>query len=255
MGQPIRIGSISARSTEHVIGRRAGTQSANPNLREEQLVPEGIVESFHIGLDIPDYTYEGVQIGFTRYWNCVDKIMEMSGGKLDRIGWGGFPMSPQLGREKCLELIAETNKRTGVPATCDVEGWIECVKTLGFSRIAVASRWKDDLNQKIIRYFKHSGVDILHITTANQMAPEAFNMSLDMGVRLAIELCLEAKEKAPETQCIMMPGGVWRPRGTVPIVEQVTGSIVIHDIGIWRLVHDAVIPPIEGWGKLLARAY
>ena len=248
----LRIGSIGARSSEHIEGRRGRTQGmGNPNLQEEQLVPPGIVQSFNIGLDLSDYTYEGVQEGFTRYWDCVDEIMKRADGKLDRIGWGGFPMSPQLGRKRCLELIEETTQRTGVPATCDVEGWIDCIKTLGFNRVVMASRWKDDLNRKIVNYFRDAGVEILHITSANQMAPEAFSMSLDMGIRLAWELSRDAVKAVPNAQCIVMPGGVWRPRGLVPMIEEVLGVMVVRDIGTWRLIHEGYIPPVKGWGKLL----
>ena len=41
--------------------------------------------------------------GEAREWDA-----EITEQQPDRIGWGGFPLSPQLGRPKCLELIEET---------------------------------------------------------------------------------------------------------------------------------------------------
>src|SRR5438876_6068650 len=98
------IGSIGPISEEHALSRET---VANPNLRSERLLPPDI-KYIHAGLQLTDYTPEGVEDGISRYWQCVDKLMQH---KLDRIGWGGFPISAQLGRDRCLKLIEETHQK------------------------------------------------------------------------------------------------------------------------------------------------
>jgi maleate cis-trans isomerase len=254
---PIRtVGSIVPMTTEFWTVTRAHVEE-DPNFRDEELIPKGLIRGVRVGMGLPDYTQEAVEEGFSHYWDYVDRLIkEAPDGKLDSIGWGGFPMSPQLGRPRCLELIEETTKRTGIPATCDLEGHVDCLRTLGFDRIAVASRWADDLNQKIVRYFAHAGIDVASITTAGQMAGLAFAMSLDMGIRLAIELSQEAMKAAPNAKALLLPGGTWHPRGVVPILEQILGVPVVFagNLGAWQLIREGVIPPIKGWGTVLEHA-
>ncbi len=241
-----RIANIGAGSGEHRMTRE---RNPNPNLRGERLLPPDIVY-IHAGLDLSDYTPEGVEEAFTRYWPCVEQVMNENP---DRIGWSGFPLSPQLGRPGCLELIEETTRRTGKPAGSDVEAVVAALQYLGAQRVAVASRWKEQLNQAIVRYFHHAGIEVLAITSAAQMGPEAFSMSLDMGVRLVFQLSREAIKLAPEAEALIVPGGTWPSLGAVPIIEEDCGIPVVTNgtAQAWRLMHDGIAPPVRGWGRLL----
>jgi maleate cis-trans isomerase len=241
-----KVGSISARSDERRVERES---IGNVNMRSERLVPRDIVY-INAGLDIPDYTPEGVQEGFSRYWACVDKVMEQ---KPDRIGWGGFPLSPQLGRPKCLELIQETAKRTGVRAGSDVESIVAALKHMGTGRVAIASRWAGALNHATVRYMEHAGIEVLAITSAGQMVTQADAMSLDAGIKMVFHLARQAMKEAPRAEALIVPGGAWRSLGCLPVLEEDFNIPVISNgtAQVWSLVHDGVAPPLKGWTRLL----
>lgn len=243
---PYKVGSIGARSLQRTMDRE---REPNQNMRGEKLTPPDVVY-IRAGLDIPDYTPEGVQEGFSRYWHCVDQVMAE---KPDRIGWGGLPLSPQLGRPRCLELIEETANKTGIPAGSDAESVVAALKHLGTGRIAVASRWADGLNKALVAYLNHAGIEVLAITSANQMVHQADAMSLDAGIKMVFHLARQAMKEAPTAEALIVPGGAWRSLGCLPVLEDDFDIPVISNgtAQVWSLIHAGVAPPVKGWTRLL----
>jgi len=241
-----KIGFIGPKDKDFRLSREV---APNPNLRTERLLPPFIVY-IYTGLQLRDYTPEGVEEGIGRYWNCVNELMEH---KPDRIGWGGFPISSQLGRSRCLGLIDETRRRTGLPAGSDAEAVIAAMKHMGINRVAVASRWADQLNERVVQYLNHAGIEVLTITTVGQWAAQAFAMSLDMGIKLVLQLSRQAMRNAPAAQGLFIPGGTWRSLGCIPTLEEDFGIPVITNniASTWELIHEGIAPPIKGWGRLL----
>src|SRR4051794_11240493 len=95
------------------VGPSEAAGATQQQLMPEPLLPPDVVE-VAAGLRISDYTPEGVNEAiFNRYWSCVDTLIEK---KAQSINLGGVPISSQLGRPRVLELIAETQKRTGLPS-------------------------------------------------------------------------------------------------------------------------------------------
>lgn len=217
----------------------------------ERLLPPDVkrVSSF---LNISDYTTGNVDAAIrTRYWECVDELVKQGA---QRITLTGLPISSQLGRPRVLELIEETTRRTGVAADAHGEVAIDAMRHLGMRRIAVASRWSDELNGKLTAYLTAGGFEVLTVTSANQWAEEAGAMSIEAGVRLAFRLAREAMRKAPQADGLLLPGGAWRSLAAVPILEEDFGKPVVTNpiAQAWRLMSLGIAPPIQGWGRLLA---
>lgn len=205
-------------------------------------------------IDISDYTPEGVgeAIG-ERYWKCVE---ELAAEGADRITLRGLPIAAQLGRQRALELIEETRRRTGVQADSHAEATIDAMRHLGMRRIAIASRWSDALNEKLVAYLVDAGFEVLAVTSVGQWAKQAFSMSIEEGVKLAFQLSREAMARAPDADGLLLPGGAWRSLAAVLILEQDFGKPVVTNpiAQVWRLIADGVAPPVQGWGRLLANA-
>ncbi len=104
-----------------------------------------------------------------------------------------------------------------------------------------------------IQYFDHAGIEVLTITSRGQWAQQSFGMSIDMGVRMAFELGREAMRQASQAEALFLPGGAWRPLPAVPILEEDYGKPVFTNgnTRAWRLIHDGIAPPVQGWGRLL----
>jgi maleate cis-trans isomerase len=121
------------------------------------------------------------------------------------------------------------------------------------SRIAIASRWAQQLNDRMVAYLEEAGIRTLAITSEGQWAKEAFGMSIEQGVKLAFQLGREAMRKAPEAEGLLLPGGTWRSLAVVPILEEDFGRPVFVNwtAHAWRLIHAGIAPPKPGWGRLL----
>jgi arylmalonate decarboxylase len=226
-------------------------EARHPEPKPEPLLPPDI-RRISASIEIPDYTQEGVNDAIEqRYWGCVDALMQQ---RANSIMLSGFPISSQLGRPRVLKLIEETARKTGVTADGQGEAVIAAMRHLGVSRVAIASRWSEQLNQALVAYLTHAGVEVLTVTSAGQWAKQAFSMSIDEGVKLAFQLGREAMRRAPTADVLLLPGGAWRSLAAVPILEEdFSVPVVTNPIAeVWRLIAAGVAPPIKGWGRLLA---
>ena len=169
------------------------------------------------------------------------------------ITLGGFPIYAQWGRPRSLALIEETRQKTGLFVDNSGESAIDALTHLGVKRIAIASRWADQLNRGVLAYLTHAGFEVLTITTEGQMRKEAAAMSIERGIVLAIQLGREAMRQAPQAEAILLVGGAWRSLAAVPILEADFGvpAVPNYIAQEWRLLHDGIAPPVKGWGKLL----
>jgi arylmalonate decarboxylase len=181
----------------------------------------------------------------------VDELVKQGANSISLVG---FPISSQLGRPRVLELLQETTRRTGVPADSHAEAAIDAMRHMGMRRIAIASRWTDELNGKVRAYLEAAGFEVLTVTSAGQWAKQAFSMSIEEGVKLAFQLAREAMRKAPDADGLFLVGGAWRSLAAVPILEEDFGKPVVTNpiAEVWRLISQGIAPPVQGWGRLLA---
>jgi maleate cis-trans isomerase len=234
----------------YIYGTVGPVDSGPRDLLREPLLPPDVV-GINAGLNISDYTTEGVEDGISRYWDCVNRLLPQ---KVQSITLGGVPISSQLGRPRVLRLMDETRQKTGLPADSSNEAIIAALNHLGATRIAVASRWADQLNERLVEYLNAAGVNVLAVTTAGQWAAEAFGMSIEKGMVLAMRLGRDAMRRAPNAQALLLPGGTWRSLAAVPLLEEEFDVPVLTNTvaTTWCLMDRGAAPPVEGWGRLLA---
>lgn len=222
-----------------------------PMPQPQPLLPSTILRVTS-SIEISDYTPEGVNEAIReRYWPCVEKLV---GQGAQSITLAGFPIASQLGRPRVLELQEETSRRTGTSADSQAEATVAAMNHLGVRRIAIASRWSEQLNDALVAYMKHADIEVLAITSVGQWAQQAFSMSIEEGVKLAFQLGREAMRRAPAAEALLLAGGAWRSLAAVPILEEDFGIPVLTNpiAPVWRLIAAGIAPPVEGWGRLLA---
>jgi arylmalonate decarboxylase len=231
------------------IGPTAGTGEGRPS-GYQSLLPDDMV-GVSAGIGISDYTVDGVEEAIGRYWDCVDNVIGRGAQCTDL---GGIPISSQLGRPRVLQLLKDTEARTGFFADSTNEAVIAALQYLGTRRIAIASRWADQLNEAMVDYFQQAGLEVLSVTTEGQWAAEAFSMSIEKGIVLAMRLGREAMRKAPNAEALLLPGGTWRSLAVVPILEEEFDVPVLTNsvASAWRFMDRGIAPSINGWGRLLA---
>jgi maleate cis-trans isomerase len=223
----------------------------NPPQVQPLLPPD--IQQVTASINIEDYTESGVKNAMQRYWGCVDALVQQ---KANSVTLAGLPVASQLGRARVLELIQQTAHKTGGFADAHGEAVVAALRHLGAHRIAIASRWSDELNALLVRYLNHAGIEVLAVTSAGQWAQESFSMSIEEGVKLAFQLGREAMQRAPAAQALLLPGGAWRSLAVVPVLEEDYDVPVVTNrlAQTWRLIAAGIAPPVAGWGRLLAHA-
>jgi maleate cis-trans isomerase len=240
-----RFGHIDPAAVEARRARRG------PGYEFYQVVPTNIMLVTAV-LGIRDFTHEAVEAAIPNYWNCVDALAQE---KVDVFVLGGTPVSAQLGRRRVVGLLREAEDKTGIRGDAPLEAAIAAMNHLGLKRIAVGGRWTAEFNQAVVRYLEDGGLKVVGITKRGQWGKEAFAMSLEEGLQLALEVGREAASMAPDAEAIFVPGGATMSLHVIPVIEDEFGKPTLTRISaeVWRnLVFPGVIPPVTGWGKLLA---
>jgi hypothetical protein len=102
---------------------------------------------------------------------------------------------------------------------------------------------------------EHGGIKVVGITKRNQCAADAFTMSLEEGLKIALDVAREAAGMAPEAEAIAVPGGAAMSLHVIPAIEEEFGKAAFTNMSVevWNdLVRPGIIPPVKDWGCLLA---
>ena len=216
-----------------------------------RIVPPDVME-VATGLGLDDYAPQAVEKAIGNYWDCVDALVQE---KVDVIVLGGVPISVRLGRPRLRALLAETKAKTGIAADAPLEALIAAMDHLGLKKVTIGSRWGDNLNAAIIRYLQDGGVEVVGITKRNQNAVDAAAMSFEEGLQTALDVGREAARLAPDAQAVFIPGAAAMSLHALPAVEKEFGKPAFSNLSleVWNnLVRRGIIPPVQGWGCLLA---
>jgi maleate cis-trans isomerase len=235
-----RYGVIHPRANEEL--------QRGPAYQLYRLVPLDVME-ISTGLGLENYTPEGVEKAVANYWNCVEILAKE---KANLIIFSGAPISGVLGRPRVAELLRQTKEKTGIPADAPLEALIAAMNHLGLKTLTIRSRWADAVNEAMTRYREAGGIKVVGITKRNQWAADAFAMSLEEGLKIALEVGREAAKLAPGADAIAVPGEQrWPPRH--PGLEEEFGKPAFTNMSVevWNdLVRPGIIPPVQGWGCL-----
>jgi maleate cis-trans isomerase len=218
-----------------------------------RIVPPDVME-VSTGLGLDDYAPDAVETAVTNYWDCVDALVQE---KVDVIVLGGVPISVRLGRPRLRTLLAETHAKTGIPADAPLEALIAALTHFRFKKVAIGSRWGDDVNAALIRYLQDGEIEVAGITKRNQEAADAAAMSFEEGLQTALDVGREAARLAPAAEAVFIPGAAAMSLHALPAIEEEFGKPAFSNLSleVWHnLIRPRVIPPVHGWGRLLAEA-
>jgi maleate cis-trans isomerase len=223
-----------------------------PGYQFYRIAPQDVIEITTV-LGISDYTKDGVDKAIGNFFTCVDLLAREEVG---RMVLAGVPISAQRGRDRTRDLLAKAEERTGIPCDAPLESVIAALGHLGVSRVVIGSRWAAELNSAVAGYLTAAGLEVVGSTGRGQWAKEAFGMSLSTGMAAALEVGREAAEIGRDSaEAIFVPGGAALSLHVIPVIEAEAGKPVLTNMNaeVWYgLVRTGVIPPVTGYGALLA---
>ncbi len=214
--------------------------------------PEGMM-LLTTGLNLTDYTLAAVETELPVLWQ---RFALLAGKKVDRISLSGVPVASVLGRKKMREILAEGEQRSGIACDTDLEAHIATLQHFGATRIALATRWSEKVNNALTAYLKEAGIEVIACESHGRSLAENKHSSAAADHELALELGRKVLRAAPDAQALLMPGGLWFAIHAVPILEAEFGKPVLLNIlsTTWAALHSAKsVPhrPDPKWGKVL----
>src|SRR5688572_8213614 len=218
-----------------------------------RVAPEGMM-LLTTGLDLKEYSLAAVEQELPALWNSFDLLARK---KVDRLSLSGVPVASVLGRKRMREILTEAESRTGVPCDTDLEAHIGALQHLGATRIALATRWPDAVNDALTRYLADAGIEVIARRSRARTLEENKHSSAAADHELALELGREVLREAPQAQALLMPGGLWFAIHAVPLIEAEFGKPVLLNIlsTTWAALHAAggrvLHRPDPRWGKVL----
>jgi maleate cis-trans isomerase len=230
---------------------RPGPVQVGPGYRFYRIVPTSVllVATGLVGMD--DYTKQGVDKAIESYWECVELLAKQ---RVDVVILGGAPISAQLGRQRVLELLGQTTRRTGIRADATLEATIAAVKHLGVKNLSIGSRWAPELNEALSAYLQDGGVNVTTVIGRGHWSADTAKLTFEERLQLSLDVAFEAAEKAPEADGVLVPGGAIAEHAIVPVEERYGKALFTNENSlIWHnLVHPGVITPLQDWGRLLS---
>jgi maleate cis-trans isomerase len=219
-----------------------------------RVAPDGMM-LITTGLDLREYSLASVEDQLPALWKAFDLLASK---KCDRIALSGVPVASALGRERMREILAEAERRTGIPCDTDLEAHISTLRHLGASRIALATRWPEAVNAALTRYLADAGIEAIACRSLPRSLQENKYSSAAGDHLLALDLGRQVLREAPDAQALLMPGGLWFAIHAVPMLEAEFGKPVLLNIlsTTWAALHAAgermQQRPEPRWGKVLA---
>lgn len=169
--------------------------------------------------------------------------------KVDCIIVGGGPIFREKGVQGELDFIERVTRTTGIPTTTSQVSTIDAVRFLGIKRVAIATPYPDDQNQKIAQYWGASGFEVGAVKGMGCQIDEIQDISLDAVYKHVKKTFLAS----PDAQGVFVPCGQF----TVPHITELEADIGVPVIAatyahIWaglRMIKIKV--EIRGHGRLL----
>jgi arylmalonate decarboxylase len=216
-----------------------------------RIAPDGMMLML-ANLEISDYSTQAVERELPLFWKHVEALAQ-SGA--DRIVLTGVPVSAALGRERVQSLIAEVKKRTGVTFDTDLEAIIAAAQHMRATRVALATRWHEPLNDAVAGYLKLAGIEVVGRRARGATMAENAALKAADGMQLAIDLGRAALAAAPTAQALILPGGRWLSTHAVAPLEAEFKKPVLLNLNssLWAALRSTGRGlPVKGQGMLLA---
>ncbi|OAN42167.1 hypothetical protein [Mycolicibacterium iranicum] len=205
-------------------------------------------------LNLAEYSLSAVERELPALWQGVDILSS----RADSIAISGVPLAASLGRERTSALLAEAADRSGLRCSTDLEAHIAALHHLGAERIALATRWPDALNARIVEYLGQAGIEVRRVEAEQRNLAQNKAADPEADHHLALRLGRAALAASPDAQALMLPGGLWFAIYAAPLLEAEFGVPVLLNITatVWSALHDSVVPlserPTAESGLLLA---
>ncbi|MBI4493850.1 MAG: hypothetical protein HY690_13745 [Chloroflexi bacterium] len=165
---------------------------------------------------------------------------------------GGGPMVVAGGPGRDVEIINALTEATGVRATTNLTAAVEALRALGARRIALASPFRDQVNERYGRFLAASGFEVAAIHGLQCASNREIGELDDYASYRAARAAAAA---AGALDAIYLPCGRWPAASMIAPLEADLGSAVVtsNQACAWAALKAlGVRDPVSGYGRLFS---
>ena len=194
------------------------------------------------------------EISTRGYEQVIDHVVELAaalaGSGAQAVSLMGTSLSFYRGAAFNRELESEMARRTGLPCTTMSNAILRGLRALGLQRVAVATAYIDEVNERLVAYLKAGDVDATTVKGLGVTGVEAVSrVPSDVLVRL----CEDVWRAAPESDGILLSCGGLLTLDAIAVVEDRLGVPVVSSspAGFWDAMRTAGLDSrLAGRGRL-----
>ena len=182
------------------------------------------------------------EISTRGYEEVIDQVVELAaelaGAGAQAISLMGTSLSFFRGAAFDAELEAEMTRRTGLPCTTMSHAIVRGLRVLGLGRIAVATAYIDEVNERLVAYLAASGIVATHV---RGLAITGVREVAAVPTATLVALCEEVFAADPSADGVLISCGGLLTLEAIRIVEARLGVPVVSSspAGFWDVVRVA----------------
>ena len=246
-----RLGVLPARAAGKVPVLGLIFPPADRGVPEEGVAMYGDTVRFVVtGLGVEKMTPEGFDAVMARIPAAAKKLAAAGAEAIELTGTSLTFYKGEAFNQRLREIVTEAS---GLRATTMSNGVIEGLKAVGAKKVAVATAYNDDVNDRLRAFLDEHGLTAAVVTG---LGIEAIADVDHVTQNDLIDFAERVRRSAPEADSLLVSCGGFRTLEIIAPLEARTGVPVISSMphGLWagaRLVGLSGAAP--GYGRLLSR--
>ncbi|MCJ0763691.1 aspartate/glutamate racemase family protein [Variovorax terrae] len=184
----------------------------------------------------------------------LDKARELRDAGAQAISLMGTSISFYRGAAFTEELRQAMQQATGLPCTTMSHAIVEALRALGLRRVAVATSYIDELNDRLVDYLSGAGFEVTAIRGLSITGVQAVG---DVPPQTLIELATSVYRENPAADGIFISCGGLLTLDVIPALEASLGvpAASSSPAGFWNVMKVAGLEPgADGFGRLFSPA-
>lgn len=170
--------------------------------------------------------------------------------EVDALFLAGITIATRRGYKEEREIVSALAKRLGIPVISALSANVDALTHVGAKRIVVATAYKEEINQKLQRYFEEAGFEVAGISGLSVARPvDQVKLPEDASYKIGLSLFRDH----PDADAVLIHGR-WRSVANAERLEREIGRPVVSSTAaaLWSVLNTLKMKiPIQGCGRLL----
>jgi maleate cis-trans isomerase len=169
-------------------------------------------------------------------------------GEPDAVMWACTSGSFVFGLEGATRQAAEVGEALGVPTSSTSLAFVDAVREIGATRVAIAATYPEDVSKHFRRLLEDAGITVVSLVS-NDIVTAALAGELDDDGVVALA---EGNNPA-DTEVVLLPDTAMHTARLIPRLEEALGKPVLtaNQVTLWQAMRLAGrTEPVPGMGAL-----